>query len=89
MMREPLPQVLLGFGVGVFLACLDESRFKFRVVCANLSYGGLGLGGLVGCGVAVGLGGVGVGGTGVGVGLGGGGWTGLVGITGGGSALVD
>ena len=55
MVREPLPQALLGIGDGV----------------------------------AVGAGGVGVGGTGVGVGLGGGGWTGLVGITGGGSALVD
>jgi hypothetical protein len=44
----------------------------------------LGFGVLVGCGVAVGLGGVGDGGTGVGVGLGGGGWTGFVGITGGG-----
>ena len=59
MVRDLIPQPLLGLGVGV------------------------------GGGVAVGAGGVGVGGTGVGVGLGGGGWTGFVGITGGGFILVD
>ena len=67
MVRDLIPQPLLGFGGRV-------------VVHHLLFYGGLGFGVLVGCGVAVGAGGVG---------LGGGGWTGFVGITGGGSTLVD